>query len=405
MQIKKENQPSKIWFFALFSYLFIDLGRLQDLIPIGFLKPGVLTNGILFIFLIASGRVFGQGSKQLNYIVLFVLLLGAHIPFAQNSYLAYKTTLAMILFLPCIFSIVIVVNTLSKFKTFINFNILLMVYICLYSLSHKGQGSGGYFTDENDLCLYVITILPFCYYLFIHTKKIIVKLFYGISILIAMMSVVTSSSRGGFLGFLAMAGVIWLYSKKKTITLVLCSILGCIVFLFYADDSYRSEMGTIQEYNEGTSMGRLMSWKAGWDMFLDNPLGVGGNNFQIRFPEYQSEWFKRSMWGRVAHSLWFTLIPELGILGVYIFIKLIIFNFKDLRFVKRITQTSGSDTNLGYLYLISLSCIASFCGFFIGSSFISVLYYPFFWYMTALVVALTNVCNTELSYSNRMVTN
>ncbi len=31
----------------------------------------------------------------------------------------------------------------------------------------------------------------------------------------------------------------------------------------------------------------------------------------------------RHMWGRVAHSLYFTLLPELGILGVIVFVYLL----------------------------------------------------------------------------------
>ena len=42
----------------------------------------------------------------------------------------------------------------------------------------------------------------------------------------------------------------------------------------------------------------------------------------MHFPEYQGERFKKGMWGRVAHSLWFTLLPETGVLGVVIFLAL-----------------------------------------------------------------------------------
>ncbi len=118
-----------------------------------------------------------------------------------------------------------VINSMKRLSQFIDFSIALMIYICLYSLTHKGQGSGGYFTDENDLASYVITILPFSYYLFFQAKGK-GRIFYGFALIVGLMSIVTSLSRGGFLGFVAMAGVIWLSSKNKITTLIICGLLG-----------------------------------------------------------------------------------------------------------------------------------------------------------------------------------
>ena len=75
----------------------------------------------------------------------------------------------------------------------------------------------------------------------------------------------------------------------------------------------------VLDTKEATANDRMLSWEAAWDMFLEHPLGVGGNNFPVHFQEFQSDEFSRGMWGRQAHSLWFTLIPELGIFGIMIY--------------------------------------------------------------------------------------
>jgi O-antigen ligase len=288
------------------------------------------------------------------------------------------------------FSIVHVVDSKKRLRQFVDFTVLLMIYICLYSLTHRGRGSGGYFRDENDLCLYVVTMLPITYYLLMESKGL-KKIIYGTGLVVGLMSVVVSFSRGGFLGFAAMGATIWLSSKNKIVTLIICIVLGGAVWFLLADDNYRTEMGTIGNQEDGTREERINSWIAGWNMFLDNPLGVGGNNFQVRFPEYQSGYFSRVMWGRVAHSLWFTLLPETGIIGVFLFLNLIVFNFKDILFVKRKTRLQTKKRNSRYLHALALSLLPAFVGFFVAASFISVLYYPFFWYMTGLTVALRRV--------------
>jgi hypothetical protein len=132
-----------------------------------------------------------------------------------------------------------------------------------------------------------------------------------------------------------------------------------------------------------------LSWKAGWDMFLDNPLGVGGNNFPMRFPEYQSKEFKKNMWGRAAHSLWFTLIPELGVFGILIYLLLLRYNLKDVLLLKNVNNKEDAD--LRYIYLIAISTLASLAGFFASATFLSVLYYPHYWYVTALIVATKRI--------------
>jgi O-antigen ligase len=181
--------------------------------------------------------------------------------------------------------------------------------------------------------------------------------------------------------------------------LVISNILSIIVSILYltVGDEYISEMKTVTDTEGGTAVSRIESWKAGWRMFLDNPLGVGGNNFQVRFPEYQGEHFQRGMWGRVAHSLWFTLIPELGIIGIWIYFMLLIVNLKNVFFLKSLKDTSNND--IKYLQHVGLAMLASFVGYFASGTFLSVLYYAHYWYLIPILVASNNIA-VRLQTSN-----
>ena len=246
-----------------------------------------------------------------------------------------------------------------------------------------------YFLDENDLSLYINMWLPFCYFLFFAYKKKLSKIICLTGLLTGLSAIVISFSRGGFLGLLAMGIVLWIFAKNKIITLFVIIILSGIVFLF-AGEKYWIEMSTATNTQEGTGRARIESWESGWAMFLDNPLGVGGGNFMVHFPEYQTDYFKRGMWGRAAHSLWFTLIPELGIIGIYVYFTLLFYNLKDIFRLKNI-QFTQRDGDKKYLSYTGRAFMASLAGYFASASFLSVLYYAHYWYLTGLIVATSNI--------------
>ena len=386
--------PNRKWFFFTILYLFVDYMRPQDIWPfLGLLRPGVITISILTIYILFTGSITLSDSKQTRLIWAFILLLFLHVPFAQNNYFAYITTTSMLKFMPFILSVIILVNSIDRLKKIISINILLMFYISLYSIYHQGVGSGNWFADENDFALYINTIMPFCVAMFLHEDSKIKKLFYGATIITGVISIFVSFSRGGFVGLIAIFSVAWLISRHKVRMSFLIG-LAAFAFFAYTSQEYRGEMSTITDTQSGTIHVRIITWKAAWDMFIDNPLGVGGHNFPVRFQEYQSEEFTRGMWGRTAHSLWFTLIPELGIPGIIIYFMLLWINLKELLFLTRLKYEGNPD--LLYIHTLSLAFLASAAGFFASATGLSVLYYPHFWYLTALLVATKKVAESRL---------
>jgi len=377
------------WFFFISFYLIIDLGRAQFFLPISSLKPGMLTTLLLVYALLSSGKM-GEVilHRQMKYVSAFVLLLILYVPFVTNNFCAYQVARIMILVMPVLLSIVIVINSQNRIIGLLKLYAALLVFMAGFSLLHGGRGLGGSISDENDLCLFLVTFLPLVFFLLGQAKSIKGKIILLGVVCLVLLSVVATFSRGGFVGLIAMASVYWWFSKRKFVLLVGIVLLGAIVFIAGGDE-YRREMSTVTDIKENTATTRLLSWEAGWRMFLDKPLGVGGGNFQVRFPDYQSDEFRRNMWGRVAHSLWFTLIPETGVVGIYIYFSIIIANLKDLLFMRRV-DLCGEIHN-AFFHKLSIAFLASFSGFFVSATFISVLYYPVFWHLTALVVASRKV--------------
>lgn len=386
----KDYSASEGWFKFIIIFLIVEYGRPQDILPIGFLKPGFITITILSLYLLSTKGVGWSNSQQTKIIWYMVILISLYIPFAVNTYFAYHAFYNMISYMPFILSVAYCVNSNRRFRVLLNVLIALMIYVSGYSLTHGGMGSGNYFQDENDVSLYINMWLPFCFFLFMYEKNKKMKFFYLLGLIIGLAAIVVSFSRGGFVGLLCIMFVIWYFSSKKILTLFLIVLLGGATYLV-SGDAYKKEMSTVTDTKESTADARIKMWESGWDMFLDNPFGVGGGNFPIRFPEYQGDRFDRGMWGRAAHSLWFTLFPELGIVGAFLFFRLIYVNVKDVFSVRKIlskydNHASNLNYEKGFYKALVPAYLASFAGYFASGTFLSVLYYPHFWYMSALVV-------------------
>ena len=224
------------------------------------------------------------------------------------------------------------------------------------------------------------------------------------------------------MGLVAVGGYLFLKTKKKAFYTILIGIAAVAVIQF-APSQYLAEIRTMdtQSYKRDTGSERILSWSAGWRMFKDHPIfGVGVGNFGPWLPDYwEGKKQKSNMWGRVAHSLYFTLLPEMGIVGTFFFVGMLWGNFKDHRFICRLEENKGSliaasnltsaekkkiSNVIRTLYFFSHAYSGSMIAYLVTGIFISVLWYEYFWRLTAFWVLTGNFArNTEkmLLYSQK----
>jgi len=213
-----------------------------------------------------------------------------------------------------------------------------------------------------------------------------------------VLAIVFSFSRGGFVGLMAAVLCCWARSPKKLRSAALIATLGLVVSL-YAREGYVARLDSMLEDSTGTTEDRFHMWKFGWQMFLDNPvIGVGPDNFPVRFGEYEGEDKLHGVtrvW-RAAHSLYFTLFPELGLVGGFMFFTMLYYIRKDLAWIRQLSRRrlAGSEAATAMLPLAH-AMEASLVGFLVSSLFISTLYYPNFWVAMGFVVALRRIATRE----------
>jgi len=393
--------------FAMTS-LFVVFEFTAAAISFPFLQP-LRTLLVLSILLATSlGVAFLSGKLETNdlrikLVLLFWVLMGLHIPFAYNNWVAYGLTKAMAPNVIIFLSIVTFTKSEKQLVVLIHLWLFSHIYQALHGITHGGIGIGGYYGDENDLSLTLVMAIPVAYFLF-HGSQRTRRLMYAISLVILILGFVAGFSRGGFMGLIGVA-IYCLWRSPKRFTALGTMALLVLAMLAFAPPGYWEEMDTIKMGTENkTGQSRIYLWKSAWRMFLDNPLwGVGPGSFQFAMSIYQPPELLHgvSLSGRALHSSHFQLLAGLALPGLIIYTLIIYKHFQSVLHISRSASTSlGTPRPLlpteqtdqaVFLSSAAVGFGGGLVGCIVAGAFVSVLYYPQFWTFTGIMVAIHQI--------------
>jgi probable O-glycosylation ligase (exosortase A-associated) len=389
------------WAFSvLLAYACVEFVRPQDVLPVlGVARPALLLAAVLtFYWLRTWGLRELVADRLLVLFLLFSTLACAWIPFAVNNYWALQAskTLVMLLFASSVPLGLMLIQPRRRVQ-FFTLWIAAHVYLGLYSVTHDGRGPGSFVRDENDFALALCMGLTYPYFLAQQKgiRPALRMLYYG-AVLAMLAGIVWTGSRGGFVGLVCVAGYMFWLSRNKVRNLVVLLVLGAITFQF-VPDSYVERIQTISDNEDGSRNERLLHWRIGWEMFADNPvLGVGPQNYpyhagryQVTLPDYQEG--EKMLGGRAAHSLWFVLLPEFGLVGTVLFLSIVLGLMLRLKSTesKLTLLAENGDAEAETDVLLAKAMRASIIAYLTAGTFISVLYHPHVGYLIGFVLALS----------------
>jgi O-antigen ligase len=290
----------------------------------------------------------------------------------------------------------VLISSEQRFRKLIYFWVAVHAYLAIFSIFESGFGPGGFLMDENDLALALNCALPFAY--FLRQSDSVsgrAKFFLTIAMVLILAAIVATMSRGGFVGLAVTAAAIIWFSKNRLRNAVFVCIIGASFAALIPSD-YRAEILSISDTEDSTRNERLDSWTLGWRMFVDNPvLGVGYGNYPWTVTPYQmaDPELRNIRWlgGRVAHSLYFTLLPETGLIGTILYGSILIVLLRSLRGSIRIARAAVPGGSAQFIEAAARASIVSLIGFLATATFISVLYYPQFWYAVGFAYVIRHL--------------
>ena len=411
----------------LLFYLCLEYGRPQDLLPfLRVLRLPTITIILLALSLIISGKIQLLKDKQTTLLMFLLGLMVVHGPIAVNNYWALMIFITMVMNFIVFLSLIHYVDNLDKYERLVKIWLGIHVFLAIIGIMKTGRGIGGFLADENDFCMTMNMIIPFSFFLAMNTSggK---KIYYIVLTSLFLFVIILSNSRGGFVGLIAAFIYCWLRTKRKILTALIMGVLA-VFAVVVAPSAYWDRIHSISEEgaDKGTGEERVYTWKIGWHMFLDNPIiGVGQGNFPWVFQKYELQvtgsddpFYGRSVAGRAAHSIYFTMLPELGILGTGIFFAMIYYTFIDLRTIKDRLFNKGHKVpyrelrtikdrsfNKGNKVLnpssdkylsLALALEGSLVSYLVSGAFISILYYPNLWFLMGFIISLKYIVIKDL---------
>ncbi len=389
---------TNVWFFLTLALFAIHYGRLY---PAAFevARPFALLSLTVGALLFLSRKDFIQWKYPQMQAVWFLIgwmLIG--IPFALNYGNAFMTTRNVMMFLPFMLSIIVLINDVKKLRILVNVILFVAILNAVRGfLLFDGPGRntminlGAFLGDPNDFSLYLNMMIPFAYFMFLQERRWnFMKLFYGLTLGFMIAMVVMTFSRGGMVGLVAAGVIMWWFSPNRAATFALGMLALIGVFLF-SGDGYISAMSTTTDLSHSTIQHRFTLWSAALNMFIDHPImGVGVSNVPFHIADYVQHNNNPYFIFVVAHSIWFTVMAEGGLIGAVLFGWLIFANWSG---ATRLTRVRQIDSDSRYLRHYGAATLASMVAFLASGSFLTVNYYPHIWYLTAMIVVGIKILN------------
>lgn len=323
-------------------------------------------------YLIKSfGDIF---SKWLAYIVVFIIT--ADILRERKQ---VRNVLVVLLFSAAL----VALSGLSQY--FFNFEFLRGREL----MNIKGvEESTSAFKHYNNFAAYLSLFIPIILGLsLMKIKNKIYKagiIFLSILLIAALLS---TFSRGGWLGFLAGIGLLIVLLRKYKIGLI---VVGSFFsFLFFLPQLRERLLFTFSELGDTD---RFAIWQGAWAIIKENPiLGKGLGTFMDYFPQYTN-----GLGIQYAHNCYLQIWAETGIfslLSFIIFISLLLYS--GIKFSK--------EDKLSNLSIVSISISCGIFGFLIHSFFDNQFYslqlQSLFWLMVGILLATVNL-NKEKTFDS-----
>ena len=205
--------------------------------------------------------------------------------------------------------------------------------------------------DNNSLATALLMIIPLMFYLARYSAVRAVRIGLLVSAGLAVITVIMTFSRGGFVGLLLLGAFIVKNSRNKLGSIAAVALAGVLIYVL-APESWFERLSTIKDAdNDGSFMGRVVAWKMSWLIAMDHPFFGGGPHsvqhllvWDTYKPLLPSLDFIRTPPADVvphaAHSIYFEILGDLGFTGLFLFVSLIGVTLWNCRWIIRHTRNN-----------------------------------------------------------------
>ena len=211
--------------------------------------------------------------------------------------------------------------------------------------------------------------IPMMYYLARHSAVRIIRVGLLAALGLAVVTVVATFSRGGFVGLMVVGLFMVKNSRNKFGSVALVAATGVLIYML-APESWFQRPNTINDATDyGSFMGRVVAWKMSWLIATDHPLFGGGMHAVQRLLVWDT--YRPYLYlldsvivtppadtaPHAAHSTYFEVLGDTGFIGLMLFLGVVGLVFWNCRSLIRMGRRHPSLTwavDLGRMLQITL---------------------------------------------------
>lgn len=251
---------------------------------------------------------------------------------------------------------------------------------------------GSFIGGNNELALALLMTVPMLRYLFLQESRVWIKRALLVGILLCMISIVGTQSRGALLGIIAIGVFLAMKSRNKVgISVVL--LISAITIAALMPDSWWERMNTIRTYQEDASaMSRLNAWGLAWNVATDTIVGGGANLTSVQtYRIYAPFPFDKPY---DFHSIYFEILGEQGFPGLFLFLLL---GWLFWRRCSRLVKQYRSDSERRWAADLGAMLQVSFIGYAVSGAFLGLAYFDYYYTLIATAVIASMVAEKAVA--------
>jgi len=391
-------------YICLFLFTFVLYFRPYELFPaLTPLNSAALVLAIVTLLIYLPTQFATEGNfTAMTTEVKCVLFLAAWavltIPIARDPGLAWQTFADV--FSKVVLMFIVMVNTLRTKRrlmglVWLAISVGLMLTYQAIDLYQRGEfrtegyrvslDLGGMFGNPNDLAMHLAIVTPLAIALGLSTRNYLAKVVYFTSAGLMIVGNMVTQSRGGFLGLLAVAGVLaWKLGRRKRLKALMILVLFSGSFLAFAPANYGVRIMSIFDTAldpVGSSNQRTELLKRSIVVTMRNPQGIGLGNFPVV-----------GQGNRQTHNAYTQVSSELGWLCFAAYMMLLLVPLRRLGLVERDLDSADDHS---WIYFMAIGVQASLAAFLAASFFGSVAYQWYAFYPIAFAICLRRLYMTR----------
>lgn len=400
----KGFRQEHISFWFLCFYFLLEYTRPQVLYPVLNILPWGLFALLLTLITSLMNKSAVKVSNPLNKLVIaFSIIIILSGIFAFNPALSWAYRNVMLTWVMVYFLVIKIVNTEKMIILFIVayllFNLKMAQFGSIiwmergFSFAAYGlNGAPGWFQNSGEYAIQMLIYGSLAFAFVISLRDYLGRYKKWVMYIAAAMgyiSVMGSSSRGSQFA-LAIIAVWFLMRQKNGFKGLIILVVLSIALLNLLPEKEMQRFRVVGEDN--SSLQRLAYVEAGLKIIKEHPvLGIGYDNWASYMIHKYPEGVGPGKTIQVSHNIYIQAGSELGLTGLACFLLMALLAFINNSRTRRMADQI--DNKLFYNLTYGLD--AGLIGYLIAGTFVTVLYYPFFWIQITMIVMLNSVTKKQ----------